>query len=65
MARCQVVPPSIDTSTAPTTPPPVSEAVPETVTGYPTVTVDPEAGDVICDFGAVKSVEAVAATSPD
>ena len=46
-------------------PPPVSAAVPVIVTGVPTWTTVPAAGEVIVDVGAVVSVEAVAATRPD
>src|SRR3954469_21832337 len=40
-ASCQVGPPSVETSTPATTPPPVSAAVPVTVTGVPAVSVVP------------------------
>ena len=39
VAGCQLAPPSTDTSTPPTRPPPASAAVPLTVTGVPAVTV--------------------------
>ena len=58
-----MVPLSVDTSTPPTRPP-VSAAVPVTVTGAPTDRLAPAAGEVMADVGAVVSVEAVAATSP-
>src|SRR5919199_3808714 len=63
VATCQVVPPSVETSTPPTTPP-VSVAVPLIVTLLPGATVVPEAGDVIVDVGAPGSVGIVAAVSP-
>ena len=58
-------PPSTDTSTAATTPPPVSTAVPLTTTGVPIGTTDPAAGAVIVDTGAIVSVDLVAAARPD
>ena len=64
MAGCQVEPPSVDTSTPATTPPPVSAAVPVIVTFVPSVTFAPAAGDVIVEVGAVVSVDFVARTSP-
>ncbi len=64
-AGCQVLPPSRDTSTPATTPPPKSVAVPVTVTGLPLRNVLPLAGAVMVEAGGVVSVEAVAATSPD
>ena len=64
MARCQVAPPSVETSTAARRPPPPSAAVPVMVTGVPTCRTAPAAGEVIVDVGAVVSVEAVAATRP-
>src|SRR5215510_12597507 len=64
-ARCQVVPPSTDTSTPPTTPPPESAAVPLIATVLFCWTVPPAIGEVICEDGATASVDAEAATSPD
>src|SRR5262245_56613368 len=63
-ARFQVVPPSTDTSTAATTPP-TSLAVPVTVTGEPTGTVAPVAGDVMAEVGGVWSVDWDGMVSPD
>src|SRR5438045_3271877 len=63
LARCQVAPPSTDTSTPPTTPPPVSDAVPAIVTIDPDITLAAADGDVIVEVGAVKSVLACATTS--
>src|SRR4051812_25793128 len=57
-AGCQVAPLSVDTSTPPTTPPPVSVAVPETVVAEPDCTVAPAAGAVIAAAGPTVSVEA-------
>ena len=65
MAGCQEVPLSVETSTPPTLPPPASVAVPLTVSGWPTGTVAPSAGDEMVDVGAVVSLLAVAADSPD
>ena len=62
---CQVLPLSVDTSTPATTPPPLSVAVPETVTVLPLAMVELAAGEVILDVGGVLSVAAVAATKPD
>src|ERR671917_2111532 len=56
VAVCQG-PPLIETSTAPTLPPPASVAVPWTVT-LPACTFDPLLGEVIWEVGAVVSVEA-------
>src|SRR5215475_7507010 len=64
VAGCQVVPPSVDTSTPATTPPPASLAVPLTVIAEPFGTVAPCAGDVIAEVGAVASADAVAAVRP-
>src|SRR3954452_10038871 len=60
VAGRQVAPPSVDTSTPPTTPPPVSAAVPEIVTREPSVIVAPPTGDEIDDVGAVVSTDLVA-----
>src|SRR5262249_5921308 len=54
-AAVKVAPPSTDTSTLATVPPPESLAVPEMVTAVPVVTVAPFAGDVIVEVGAVVS----------
>src|SRR3954471_24340304 len=62
VAVFHVVPPSTETSTAPTVPPPASLAVPVTVTAPDTLS--PLAGDVIVEVAAVVSVEAVAAVRP-
>ena len=64
VARCQVVPPSVETSTPPTTPPPVSVAVPDTVTCVPGAIELLAAGEVIVDLGAVASELGVAAVRP-
>src|SRR5665647_3046009 len=64
VAGCQVVPPSVDTSTPATTPPPVSEAVPDIVIRPPSPTLAFAVGEVTVDEGAVVSVEAVAAVRP-
>src|SRR3954471_14863961 len=63
-AARHVVPPSVDTSTPETIPPPVSEEVPLIVMVDPAATVAPLIGEVIVDVGATASVEAVVATSP-
>ena len=65
VAGFHVAPPSVETSTPTTMPPPVSMAVPVIVTGVPAANDAPFAGDVIADVGASASVEAVAATRPD
>src|SRR5215470_19852646 len=65
VAGCQVVPPSVETSTPATTPPPASAADPLIVTAAPSDSVAPEDGDVIVEVGAVVSADAVAAVSPD
>ena len=52
----------MDTSTPPTAPPPVSDAVPVIVTVPETVS--PLPGEVIVEVGALVSVDAVAAVSP-
>src|SRR2546423_1865853 len=51
-AGCHVTPLSTVTSTPPTTPPPVSLAVPEIVTSLSIVTVEPPAGAPTCALGA-------------
>ncbi len=62
VAGCQVVPPSVDSSTPATRPPPASAAVPETVIWVPSATVPGEL--VIAEVGAVLSVDADAAVRP-
>src|SRR4051794_7564602 len=62
LASCQVVPPSVETSTPATEPPPVSVAVPVSVTCVPSATV--AGGLVIADVGAVESVDGDAVTRP-
>ena len=57
VAGCHVWPLSVDTSTPPTTPPPVSLAVPLIVTWLPGVIEAFGAGAVIVDVGAVESLE--------
>ena len=64
MAGCQVVPPSVETSTPATRPPPASVAVPVTVTVSPLPRLAPADGEVITAVGAAASVLAVAVTSP-
>src|SRR5689334_16299685 len=54
---CHVVPPSVETSTPATTPPPASVAVPLMVTFDPSERLAPWAGDVIVDVGAVESAD--------
>src|SRR5208283_3221207 len=61
-AGCQVFPPSAETSTPATTPPPESVAVPEITTGVPPLTMAPEAGEVILEVGAMVSVDFEAGT---
>src|ERR1700682_1347125 len=65
LAGCQVAPPSTETSTPPTTPPPASVAVPVIVTGIPADTVPPGSGNVIEDVGATASDEAEAEVRGD
>lgn len=55
VATLKVAPPSIDTSTLATTPPPVSLAVPVMLTGVPVNKSAPGLGDVIVDVGGVVS----------
>src|SRR5437762_2424277 len=64
VACFQVAPPSVDTSTPATRPPPVSAAVPVMVTAVPAANEAPAAGAEIVDVGGAVSVEAVAAVSP-
>src|ERR1700674_1268941 len=65
LAGCQVAPPSTETSTPPTTPPPASVAVPVMVTGIPADTTPPGSGKVIEDVGATVSEEAEAVVRGD
>src|SRR3954452_16682575 len=60
-ATCHVLPPSTDTSTLATAPPPVSAAVPLMVTRLPVSIAALAAGDVMVDVGAKMSVVAPAA----
>ena len=62
VAGCQVVPPSVETSTPPTTPP-VSVAVPVMVVKLPDCTVPP-VGEVMVEFGGTVSVDCEAAAKP-
>src|SRR3954470_23251227 len=62
VAGCQVAPPSTETSTPPTTPPPASAAVPEIRTVEPAWTVPPGTGSTR-EAGGVRSVEAGAGAS--
>lgn len=62
-AGCQLLA-SVETSTPPTTPPPLSVAVPVTVTGVPTLALLPDAGAVIVADAPVLSVLFAAALSP-
>ena len=57
------MPPSVETSTPPTTPF-VSLAVPLIVTTVPVVTVDPVVGEVMEETGGIISVEAVVDVRP-
>jgi len=52
VAALKVAPPSTDTSTRATVPPPVSLAVPVMLTAVPVDTVAPGAGEVIAEVGA-------------
>jgi hypothetical protein len=52
VAVLKVVPPSTDTSTRATDPPPVSLAVPVMVVATPANTVPPDVGEVIAEVGA-------------
>src|SRR5438093_13327314 len=65
LAWCHFVPPSTDTSTAPSAPPPPSLAVPLTAVDAPTNTVVPSAGDVIAEVGVIASIEGLHAVSGD
>src|SRR5829696_6016294 len=64
VAGCQVLPPSVEISTPPTAPPPVSLAVPLTFTATPPGTVAPEAGEDTETVGPTVSVDLVARVSP-
>src|SRR4051794_28316508 len=64
LAGCHVAPPSVETSTPATTPPPVSVAVPEIVVGVPSAMTAPAEGEEIEDVGAEASVDAVVAVRP-
>src|SRR5262249_23278358 len=64
VAGCQLVPPSVEISTPATTPPPVSAAVPVTVTRAPSARFAFGAGEVMVEDGAAVSVLAVAGTRP-
>src|SRR5260370_40742624 len=64
VAGCHVVPPSTETSTPATTPPPVSAAVPVIDTAVPGGRFEPAAGEVIVELGAIASADAVAAVTP-
>src|SRR5215468_2172134 len=55
VAALKVTPPSTDTSTRATVPPPISLAVPVMLTVVPVDTVAPSAGDVIVEVGGVVS----------
>src|SRR5258705_1609566 len=57
-APCHVAPPSTETSTLATTPPPLSVAVPVIVTRLPLSTCPPASGAVMTDVGATRSVDA-------
>src|SRR5262245_46302939 len=62
-AAFHVVPPSTETSTPATRPPPWSVAVPVIVRRLPLGTASPGIGNTIADVGAKMSVDFVAATS--
>src|SRR5437867_10690896 len=64
VAGCHVLPPSTDTSTPPTTPPPASVALPVTVIGVPTGMFWPLTGNPTVDVGGVRSVLALAGERP-
>ena len=63
VARRHVLPPSVDTSIPPTTPP-LSVAVPLMVTDVPVGNVAPVAGDVIADVGGTESVDGCPGNNP-
>src|SRR5881275_1113612 len=62
VAGCHVSPPSVETSTPATTPPPVSAAVPVTVTDWVGSSCVDGVGDVIVEVGGVVSVDFAAVT---
>ena len=64
LARCHVVAPSTETSTALTTPPPASAAVPAIVTADSAAMLAPVDGLVIVETGADTSVLSVAGNIP-
>src|SRR5438067_2869986 len=64
LAGCHVVPPSVDTSMPPTTPPPESLAVPVIVTATFACRLAPADGAVMTEVGAAISLDADAATRP-
>jgi hypothetical protein len=64
VAKCQVRPPSVETSTAPTAPP-LSTAVPVIVAGVPMLNWWPAAGAVMAEVGGSWSVEGLPRRSPD
>src|SRR5207244_4015768 len=64
-AGCQVVPPSVETSTPATTPPPESLAVPWMVTVEASARLAPGAGEVMFDVGGVVSNDGDALTRPE
>ena len=59
VAVCHVRPPSTETSTPATIPPPASVAVPVIMTVVPAATVAPSVGSVIIETGFVRSAGAV------
>src|SRR5438128_10517469 len=65
VAGFQVIPPSTETSTAATRPPPVSAAVPVTVIDVPTGKLWPLTGNVTVEVGGARSVEGLAGNKPD
>src|ERR1700704_4665632 len=65
LAGCQVVPPSTETSTPPTTPPPASVAVPVMATGMPADPSPPGSGNGREDVGARVWAEADAEVRGD
>jgi hypothetical protein len=64
-ALSQVAPPSTDTSTPATRPPPMSFATPLIVTGWPSTKLAFLAGVEIDEMGGAVSVDCTAAISPD
>src|SRR6266550_5772197 len=63
-ARRHVDPPSTETSMPPTTPPPLSVAVPLIVTSVSAGMLTPFAGDAIADVGGATSVLGTAGNNP-